>query len=132
MPATRKREGRNEHPSISVLARHVCDQGTRDRVGDGRTQDDRKAAVMSWNDELERLTLHVNEYLGADVFKGCLSRAIAAVTIQGPKRQMTPHDDIDDLLSGGPSIVSSDGCVYSIDAFYNALLRELRQVARPQ
>jgi hypothetical protein len=84
---------------------------------------------MAWTNELEQLHDYVREHFGDEAVRAAVARAFATVTA---------GDGVDQLIPGElppleePSIVTSDGRVFSMDGLYDALLAELRSLARPQ
>lgn len=79
---------------------------------------------MPWDDELDRLARFVREHFGHEALKDVGRRAMAT---------LTPLDDTaaaeserDDVIEG------ADGQFYDIDAFWDAVRRELRRLVTPQ
>lgn len=79
---------------------------------------------MAWDEELEDLATYVRQHFGEGVLKDAGRRAMTSLTALD-----VAHDAIsetDEVIEG------ADGQLYSIDAFWEAIRRELQRLVTPQ
>jgi hypothetical protein len=85
---------------------------------------------MPWDDELERLTIHVMEHLGEDVYDQAIARAWEATWPKDQPSATARAAEHLPLAEGEAAAVESDRWATLCDSYYVALKAELRRLAR--
>jgi len=82
-----------------------------------------RVTSMSWDDELDRLAAYVRTHFGERELNAAGGRAMAA---------LKPSDLAGTTEEDDEVIASPHGELYDIDAYHEALRRELRRLVTPQ